>query len=221
MRQPILTSPGVARAFSALAAISDSEFDQLRGALSGRRSFSLTEDMLREISEKIGIDEKTLAVLTVALASIYEGVVEDEDDNFDSSDFLRSLLGSLELSDDDVAKEEIVRRLQVLLKKSSNHERFKKIKRLEAGFLPNLLDANSFVDLRPNFNETRTAIEGLIPVIQLNLITNSGDPGLSSITLQLAPEDLRLLQEKLNEAAQKISALRAQGAFSALLLDEQ
>lgn len=84
--------------------------------------------------------------------------------------------------------------------------------RLADGFLPNLLGAASFVDLRHDFERDSDGVltgnlGSHIPVIQLEIRTNSSIPSQKMIVLQLDEKSLEQMQNILKEIRMKLDIL--------------
>lgn len=84
--------------------------------------------------------------------------------------------------------------------------------RLSQGFLPNLVKASSFVDIRSDFERSKDGkltgnVSTSIPVIQLALHTNSSRDFERDIVLQLDEKGMETIQEALNEINEKLKIL--------------
>ncbi len=114
-------------------------------------------------------------------------------------------------------REAIIDRLDELTVRSDAAERNKKIRRLENGFLATAQRFSSFVDLRPDFTESRDAIRGYVPVIQFRVETNSDKPLQQEMVFQLNEFGLERLRAAVDDANIKLDRLRAQQFASPFL----
>lgn len=192
---------------SAIGQMDDEQYHRLLAAI-GSQSFYFRESSLPVLAASIGITvpdlKNILDVLRFAFQRLGELSGDDERRLADIAEFVDSLQGYDDLAADSAV---VKQRLAELLRPSDVHRSREKISRLEAGFLPDLTNISTFVDLRPNFDNDLNEIDGFLPVVTLNIQTNSSNPLIRSITLNLplsSIEEVISSVERLNRKVTKI-----------------
>jgi hypothetical protein len=105
-------------------------------------------------------------------------------------------------------------RLTELLARKKNHERHKKIQRLQVGFIPNAIGFSTFLDLRPDFNEGKPeTIQGFLPVMQLRISTDADNPAMRRLVMQLDEEGLAEMKKAIDRLIEKLDLLKKDGAL--------
>ena len=213
----------LAEALQPVVALNATDLTKLSSALSGPNSFSLTDKQVMDLANTISIDEESLPYVLSALSALYDyvkdrvslgkefdAVINDIAIDFDSDKFIGS------------KSDKLASAMRELLKPQSMHTRRRKISRLQKGNLPTALGFTSFVDLRPDFDDSRSelVITGYVPVVQLRITTDAFDPSFRRLTLQLTKEGLDELSKTLERTISKITALKTQSSLATMLIDE-
>ncbi|MFA6033022.1 MAG: hypothetical protein WC889_09000 [Myxococcota bacterium] len=177
---PLATLP---QAFSLIESLKDDQFDALVRLIASPRSFSPPEADISGLANELEITAKDVEALLGALHFLYERLSElplvDGSRDAAITELAR------EIKDDISPTSPLPSRLSKLLLRSEAHDHFKKIFRLERGFLPSAISFESLVDMRPDFNDDLSEIRGYIPVISYNVRTNSSNPQLRSLTINI------------------------------------
>jgi hypothetical protein len=106
--------------------------------------------------------------------------------------------------------QQLVNKLASLFSSKENLDERSKVSRLEKGFSDSATGFNSIVDLRPNFSRDRKSIIGYIPVVHLQIKTDSEMPNKQQIIIALDSEALIDLQNALTDIKIKIDRLANQ-----------
>jgi hypothetical protein len=182
-------------------------FDELLTAVSGPKSFSIDDHRVESLSNKVSQTKPNVAYLLAALAFLYEQV-EDAEGIDDRDVRIGSVIADLDLyEDDEKGREALQTRLRHLLVHNDGHDRFKKAKRLQDGFIASALSFNSFVDLRPNYDQQKRRIDGFVLIIQFNILTDSMKNHEKSFTFQLSKSSFSEMKKAMDEAQNMINAL--------------
>ncbi|MGN6311716.1 MAG: hypothetical protein ACTHNN_19420 [Xanthobacteraceae bacterium] len=212
----------LAEALTPIASLSEEEFARLADAVSGARSFSLSKEQIEDLKKHITGIAVVLPFTLGFLAYLYSQVSAVVEDGQESQDHVVAQLVedlSRDADWDEGIKETMLSRLAILLSKKETHQRFKKIQRLQNGFIPNAVGFSSFVDLRPDFNEgSPEDIQGLLSIIQFRVSTDSDNPILKRLVFQMDEESLAELKKTVDRAYEKLVVLNADPAFSSRLI---
>jgi hypothetical protein len=212
----------LAEAISPIGSLSNDEFNCLLEAVSGPRSFSLSKDQIEKLKKKVpalaAISAFTLATLSFLYSQISR-VLEVEES---ATDVIEKLVDDLNKNahwGDDL-KLVIASRLAALFAKKETHQRFKKLQRLQSGFIPNAIGFSSFVDLRPDYNEgTPAEIKGLVAIIQFRVSTDADNPEARRFVVQMDEESLAELKKAVDHLYEKIRVLKADHDLSSHLIE--
>lgn len=220
----ILPPSSLYDALTPLAEMSDSEFGLLRGAIVGEKSFSLGQEEVQSLSATLRLSEVSLSFLVGAIAFLYEQIEKSPFANTDRTGTISSIIQEIteDIEPNLLDQEKISNlnaRVQVLLAHSDSHDKFNKFKRLSEGFLPTAQSFSTFLDLRPVMNKQRTEIDGYLPIIQLNISTNSQKESDRSFTIQMTLRNLDKLKTCIEDVEKKIELIRLQKAFSKKIVD--
>jgi hypothetical protein len=86
--------------------------------------------------------------------------------------------------------------------------------------LRNATSFSSILDFRPNFNEDRSAILELLPVVQFKVTTDSDDPSDTAIIFQMDEATLAKLKEAVDLAQKKLSVASSDPRLTSQLAGE-
>jgi hypothetical protein len=189
-------------------------------AVSGPRSFSLSKEELDELRKRIPSQAAHLTFLLAALSFLYLRVVRAVELGVP---FLEAICAATNELDKEVhwdsKKDEVQRRLELLLKNTDIHQRFREIKRLQSGFLPNAVGVSTFVDLRPDFGPgDKLSIIGYLPIVQVRISTDSGDPSEKSLVFQMNEDALVEFRKAIERAEAKLATLKQQSTIALQLI---
>lgn len=212
---PLLPPSSLGDALRTIADLSSDQIATLEKAVSGPRSFSLSKDELDALRRHIPEQSGNLTFLLAALSYLYSQVARVVDLGMPFSEAISALVDELEEDAEwQDRKEEVARRLGSILHTSEAHQRFRKIQRLQAGFIPNAIGFGTFVDLRPDFGDgEELQISGYLPVIQLRISTDSPSPDGKRLVFQLTEDGLVELKKVLERAEAKLAVLREQSSL--------
>ena len=220
--QPAIVKPpeSLAEALAPLASLTDSEFSKFVSAVSGQRSFSLSKEQLdglkKEAPATAAILPFTLGTLSFLYAQIDEVAKGDES----LVDIVSQLVDDLDREGKWAQTKSLMKtRLTELFTKKPNHGRFKKIQRLQTGFIPNATGFSSFLDLRPDFNDGKPEqINGLLPIVQFRISTDADNPALRRLVVQLDEEGVVELKKAVDRIVEKIQTLKQDTSFASRLV---
>lgn len=208
-----ITPPGTLEAAIApIAEVSDAEFNSIVRATSQARSFSLSSKGLKDLKSQISSLSNNLPFVLGALSFLYSQIdaLGDVTDSFES--IVAKLIDELEFENVDTEKKALLqKRLEVLLKKNPAFAKFKKVQRLQDGFVPNATSFRTMVDLRPDFGDgDEISFQGLLKIIQFRVMTDSTNPAFKELIFQLTEESLLDLSKAVKRAQDKLEALKSQ-----------
>ena len=217
-----ITPPGTLEAaITPIAELSDAEFEGLAKATSHARAFSLTSKGLEDLKAQIPSLSNNLPFVLGALSFLYSQIdaLGDGADSFEN--LISKLVDELEfdnLSDD--KKTSLRQRLEILLKKNPAHGKFRKIQRLQDGFVPNATSFRTMVDLRPDFGEgDEIVFEGLLKIIQFRVMTDSANSEFKELIFQVTEEALADLGKTVKRAQDKLNVLKKQASLAGQFIE--
>jgi len=115
-------------------------------------------------------------------------------------------------------KEQVKERFTTLLNPEI-HQRFRKLQRLQSGFIPNAVGFSTLVDLRPDFGTSKELeLKGYLPIVQFRVTTDSPNPAEKRLVFQVSEEALGELKKALERAESKLAMLKAQPAIALQIL---
>ncbi|GEM_PF-6581810 len=220
MRNSLLPKNSLAGILTLLAGLNDEQFSAIKQAVGGARSFEIGPGLVSRLGDETGLSVATISQLTSAFGFLYRHVqdlIERDQAAFEQQveKFVSDLDLSTYLEPDELAS--LLSRLRGVLRYAENHERFLKVSRLEGGFLPRLVSASSFVDLRPSFDANRTMIECLVPLVQVNFRTDSQRDDEANLVLQLDLQGLEILRRLIEDVDAKVKVLKSSPEYSSNL----
>ena len=217
---PVSPPATLGEAIRPLIGFSVADFGTLLTAVSGPRSFSLSKDELETLRNQLSIASTSLTYLLGALSFLYAHVARTVDSGVAFSDAIRALTDELdEQTSWEEKKDEVRDRLTAILQNKENHQRFRKIQRLQSGFIPNAVGFATFVDLRPDFGEgEELGLKGYLPVIQFRVTTDSSSPEGKRLVFQLNEDALVELKKVIDRAEAKLKTLKEQPAIALQLI---
>jgi hypothetical protein len=200
----------LAEALRPIATLSESEFTKLALALSGPRSFSLSKEQLEALQKDAPGVAAVLPYTLGTLAFLYSQIEDVPEGEQTEAPIIAQLVDDLDPKDEWASIKSLMKvRLTDLLGRKKNHERFKKVQRLQNGFIPNATGFSTFLDLRPDFNEGKPEkIQGVLPVIQLRISTDADNPTMRRLVVQLDEDGLAELKKAIDRLTQKIEILK-------------
>jgi hypothetical protein len=206
----IMPPATLGEAIRTLRDLSVFEFESLVAAVSGPRSFSLSKEQLEALRSQIPAHAPRLNYLLAALTFLYNQVTHAVESGMPYADAISAATDELEKEAEwGPKKGEVRSRLELLLQSKESHTHFRKIQRLQSGFLPNAVGFSTFVDLRPDFGEGENVVlKGYLPVIQFRVTTDSSSPDLKRLVFQMSEDALIELRRAVDRAEEKLAALR-------------
>lgn len=189
-----------------ISSIPQGVFDLLLKEIRSPRGFDHSASRISEFDDQLkGITVDKLQRILLSLRFLYQQVRAWQDDNDTLDSALQNLFDSGLLPNRD--NDALFSRLRVLLEDNLSFEREQKREWLETGILDNAVTFASFVDIRPNYDKNRTAIEELIPAIILRIgaLSETGDQ--KSMVVQLTRSSFRKLQSAVEDIETKLKVL--------------
>lgn len=203
-----------------LSEINDEHFRLLEESFTSEKSFDIGAAERARLATEISKPQALVAHFANALGFLYRHVQDRGAPDQNIRDVVADVLIELDVADF-IEERQVVRltdRLAQVLRPSQNHERYLKVSRLESGFLPRLVSASTFMDLRPGFDAGRTTVECLVPLVQLNITTDSGRPDEANMIVQLDLKGVEILRQTLDDVDAKIRAINSHTGFNAPIL---
>lgn len=201
--------------------MTDDEFKIFVEAISGPKSFSLSKEQLDDLESKVHSSGPALTYLLSVLAFLYSQIdrVLDLGEEFSSS--ISKLVEELDATAKwgDQHSTAIVR-LSAVLERKETHKRFRKVQRLQSGFIPNGVGFSSFVDLRPDFGEGDTPLlKGYIRMIQMRVTTDSDTPEHRRFVFQLTEAGLSELKKAVERLELKLAELKKDNSIAPRIIE--
>jgi hypothetical protein len=190
-----------------LGQMPDTEFHALVKALSSPRSFSLSKGTIEDLRKQTPSVAPSLTYLLGVLSFLYSQVdrVVEMGESYDS--VITKLVEEVKANDHPLLKD----RLSIILNRTEARKRFRKIRRLQSGFIPNATGFSTFVDLRPDFGDSDALdLKGFVKVIQLRVSTDSENPREQRFVVQLNKDSLHELKKAVDRATEKLEMLNNQ-----------
>jgi hypothetical protein len=215
-----ITPPSsIGEALIPLGLMPESEFRSLVGAVSGPKSFSLSKETLDNLRQQTPSIASALTYLLGVLAFLYSQVdrVVELGESYDSA--ISQLVEEV-ASKAEGDKHLLSERLSTILRRTETHKRFRKIQRLQSGFLPNAVGFSTFVDLRPDYGDSDVLdLRGFVKVIQFRVSTNSENPDQRRFVFQLSEDSLRELKKSVDRASEKLALLNSETLASKPIIE--
>lgn len=196
----------IGEALVPLGQMPDAEFRVLVEAVSGPRSFSLSKEAIEDLRKRVPSVGPSLTYVLGILAFLYSQVdrVVELGQPYESA--ITKLVEEVKATSQPVLRE----RLSTILNRSDAHKRFRKIRRLQSGFIPNAVGFSTFVDLRPDFGDSEVLdLKGFVKIIQLRINTDSENPDEQRFVVQLNKETLNELKKAVDRASEKLELLNS------------
>lgn len=214
---PSITPPtSIGEALNPLATMGEEEFALLMSSIHGDQSFSLSKEQIDEVQKRLPSVYGNLAILLGLLSFLYSHVDHYVEVGVPYPDVIEKLTS--DLSEDatwKATKDLIKQRLLRLLERKEVHSRYKKIQRLQSGFIPNAKSFASFVDLRPDFtDETPVSVKGFLKTIQVRIRTDARPGQNQEFVFQLTEDALKEMKKCIDRTQEKLSALQMDADLS-------
>lgn len=200
--------PSLPEMVGQIAALNDQQFETLWASIQTERSFDLESGVIDDLSASLGIPTMRILYTLSAMSFLYDRIEDTVESDDKRPAAIRSIVKDLGLDNDKADENDILQtRLLRLLGHNAKHDRFLKIQRLQNGFLPRLMNVNTFVDIRPDISRDRSEIRHFLPIIQMNLSLDRPLASSETATIQLTPKDVEMLRDCLDDIDKKISLL--------------
>jgi hypothetical protein len=214
----ILPPASIGEALRPIRDLSENEFSNLVAALSGPRSFSLSKDDIEKLRNELPGHGANITFFVAALSFLYSHISRLVELGMPFDEAISSLTNELNPDAEWGEKIDEVKRRFGQIFSSQNHQRFRKLDRLQSGFLPNAVGFSTFVDLRPDFGDGQDlSLRGYLPVIQFRVSTDSDNSEEKRILFQVSETTLTELKKAIDRAEQKLLILRKQQNLAAML----
>jgi hypothetical protein len=217
---PIIAPTSVWQAVRPLGDLSTAEFNALVSAVSGPRSFSLSKEELEALRNQISVRSVNPTFLLAALGFLSSHVARLVESGVPYADAITAMTDELEAEAKwGEKKDEVRKRFGAILQTNEVNQRFRKVQRLQLGFMPNAVGFSTFVDLRPDFGDGEGMdIKGYVPVIQFRVTTDSSNPEEKRLIFQMNEESLVELRKTVDRTEAKLKALKEQPAIALQLI---
>jgi hypothetical protein len=211
----------VGAAIAPIASLSDDEFKRLHEATSTRRSFALKAKLAKELTIEIPLLGTNLPFTLGALSFLYSRL-ENYREKASLPAIVSQLVEDFEVKCKPEDREKLEQRLGTLLSRNESFEVFRRMQRLEKGFLPNATSFRSFVDLRPDFGgEEALKFDGFVKIIQFRIRTDAVNKKVKEFVFQVNEDTLDELQKAIDRARDKLKALQQLPSISAHLVSRE
>ncbi len=195
---------------ASVAEFRDEQFGALVQAVSGPEGLSAEKERCEKLAAEMGVAPAAIGYLLSALNFVYSALPTAAEQGSPDSVDLNNILSGIDFDiDDPTLLEKIKSRIGTLLADNTNISRYKKLVRLREGFIRSAVSFASFVDLRPNFNEEKTGILSVIPIVQFRVRTNSDVDLDQNIVFQMDRKAVRRLKEAVDYVTRKLDAIDA------------
>jgi hypothetical protein len=201
--------------------MTDDEFKILLEAISGPKSFSLSKERLEDLQKKIPSSGPALTYLLSILAFLYSQIdrVVDLGEQFPSaiSKLVEELNTTAKWGDQ---HSKAIARFSAVLERKETHKRFRKVQRLQSGFIPNAVGFSSFVDLRPDFGEgDAPSLQGYLRMIQMRISTDADMPEHRRFVFQLTEDGLSELKKTVERLELKLAELKKDDCIATRIIE--
>ncbi|MGJ4900163.1 hypothetical protein ACQR0V_01245 [Bradyrhizobium sp. HKCCYLS2058] len=218
MAYPVITPPGsLAEAIATVATLSDADFEALLTATSTPRSFSLSDAQVEVLKKQIPLLENNIPYVLSALSFLYSKV--DGLRKSSGTDVVGHLLEELDLEEPEIV-ESLRPRLEQLLRENIGYNKYRKVRRLRTGLLPNAVSFRTMLDLRPDFGDgDELEFRGWVRIIQFRVTTDSDDPSKREFVFQLDDDSLPQLIKAIDRLKRKLEAIEQNDDIAASILE--
>lgn len=191
-----------------IARLTPEEASALQSFLGSERSFWPTDELSDQFCATAHLIRSDADTIVSILRFVYDRLGDRRGEEREAA--IKAVAADNREDDlDDSAFAELVDRLSGLLAYSEIHEKFRKLHRLERGFLPIASNFETLVDLRPDFDEKATDIVNFIPVVSMRIKTLSNDPALRNFSFTLPLEQVAALTKCVDRMNAKLGVLNA------------
>lgn len=194
---------------ASVAEFDDKQFVELVQATSGPEGLSADKERCEKLASEIGVPPAAVGYLLSALNFVYSALPAATEHGSPDSVGLNNILNGIDFNIDSDRLDKIRSRIRTLLIDNTNISRYKKLVRLRDGFIRSAISFSSFVDLRPNFDEEKTVISSVIPIVQFRVRTNSSVDAEENIVFQMDRKAVRRLKEAVDYVSRKLDAIDA------------
>jgi hypothetical protein len=216
----ILPPASLGEALRPLRDLSAAEFEALMAAIAGPRSFSLSKDELDRLRAQIPGQAPNLTFTLGALSFLYSHIIRVVESGIPYAEAISRTTDALDREAEWGEKKNEVRdKLTLILQNKETHQRFRKVQRLQSGFIPNALGFSTFVDLRPDFGEgEEVTLRGYLPIVQFRVTTDASNPDEKRLVFQMTEDALTELKKAIVRAELKLAELKKQPAIALQLV---
>lgn len=202
-----LTPPSLSRIVSTVAKFDDEVFKLVAELISGPTSTDLSEEDLSRLSRRTGVSEEDLGYFLSLISFLFV-----QTDGVEKQERLSAIGNFVEDVSEIDDPGSLANKLATLIENREAYDAAVKQNRLSRGFLPYLLEASSFVDLRTDFErDSKGELTGRknssIPVVQLMLVTDAFDESDRHVILQLDKSSIKKLKKAIQDVEVKIEIL--------------
>ena len=206
-----ITPPSLSRILDIAANFDDTVFVKLEELLKDPATIDPSDSDFSRLSQETRVPDDDLRYFMSLITFLYSKL--DQSDPQKTVPILKDFIA--ESSDLEDASS-LAKKMGGLLQYRDAYDAAIKHARLSQGFLPFVLEASSFVDLRTDFerdsnNKLTGNANSRIPVVQLMLRTDSLKENERHIVLQLDKSGVELLQAAIDEINHKIRILDSEG----------
>lgn len=190
-----------------LAAYEERDFEYLLEEVRGPEAFDVNSARCRRLGSRLKRSPEAVAFMLRAFGFIYSQLGSAGEFEIETGRVVNDFVQSFEFELDGHLHARLIQRLVDLCSRNPETDAAIRFQEMRKGFLDNLTSIDSYVDLRPDFNKENSKIQSLIPIVQLRLMTNSNDPRLRDIVLQVDAETIEMISEKIKEIKKALTHL--------------
>ena len=203
--------PPLHRTVRLLTGLSDKQFAVFEREVRGPHAFDTDATRVRELATALELqDTADASILLAGCRILYDRARDLGADDSDVNDAARDILQFSGLWNQSADNNDLaLERLSRIIRRNSARDLELKRHWLRTGILDVPVGFSSFVDLRPNYNNTRSEITELLPVIIFSVLLKVDDGGDSTCVFQLSERSFRRLEHAIKDVRRKLSALRS------------
>lgn len=208
----LFPSSAVMSVLEPLASIPKDMFDVLLNEVRSPIAFDASKERCEKLADRISIKAEQIGMLLNVLKALYSRLKSIEAIGGSRAPLLDDFVDEMAADEDydNIENISIIKsRLLEILTVNNNIDSATKIERLKNGFIDSAVTFSTFVDLRPNFDDSnRDKIIGFVPMVQMRIQTNSKSDNNRNIVLQINQKTLFNLKKIISETEEKLNAIR-------------
>lgn len=218
MASPRLLPPANVRdIFDLLAAFTPELVDTLAEHVHAASSFFLEPEATEALAERHQVSEDDLRYVLGTLSVLHNRLSPSQPSADEVAALAQTAVES-EYRAGDEAPADLPSRLTRLLTAVERDEGREKVGRLQRGFLPNLVGISSFMDLRPVYADEDARISGFVPVMQIELRSDSRKAYERTMICHVDSKNLDRMIDELQRLKKKFETVTSEEHVSELIM---